>query len=575
MPKISAIIFFIFAILVWGTVAHSQLVRQVTPESATNPKPDDNDFIIPLPCDLTMAFRPIFIPEKGYLGEFEGSFGQDPVNTEGDETNFINQKHKVYLGSALSVESLPQAYQAKAQAIKKQLGNDQADRQLYLIGKYEVTNAQYEAVVNENCKLGADSARPVASVSFYDALNFTYKLMQYLLDQAPDSLPREQQDKRNIGILRLPTEEEWEYAARGGHMVSNESLTLEDFFPMEEGKTPKNYGLYYDEISPPVRTPTNIGSFQPNPAGIYDTIGNVGELIFATFKMTLGSRLHGSAGGPVSKGGSFRGVYADVTSGARQEFAFFFDTGPAKSTDLGFRVLISSVNTGSFERLDLLKAEYEALPAERGTDAMEDPMALVDSLIQNAKNDEEKKAFESLKTSLSAYNDSVNQLRVLIVKNYVQNLINMVMNIRTNSLRIEMVEADIKTAQTSIDASTKALNNPNTDANTKKLQEQNLPKYREDLATNQAELDKLNVTYDKLRARYNTLLLQLQSSDIPSDLFFAELASEVKLLTGKDSHTNEVKNCYDIVEENLNLVIKKKGKPESIKRADLELKAKK
>ncbi|MDR2406257.1 MAG: formylglycine-generating enzyme family protein, partial [Deltaproteobacteria bacterium] len=275
MPKISAIIFFIFAILVWGTVAHSQLVRQVTPESATNPKPDDNDFIIPLPCDLTMAFRPIFIPEKGYLGEFEGSFGQDPVNTEGDETNFINQKHKVYLGSALSVESLPQAYQAKAQAIKKQLGNDQADRQLYLIGKYEVTNAQYEAVVNENCKLGADSARPVASVSFYDALNFTYKLMQYLLDQAPDSLPREQQDKRNIGILRLPTEEEWEYAARGGHMVSNESLTLEDFFPMEEGKTPKNYGLYYDEISPPVRTPTNIGSFQPNPAGIYDTIGNV------------------------------------------------------------------------------------------------------------------------------------------------------------------------------------------------------------------------------------------------------------------------------------------------------------
>ncbi|MDR2405699.1 MAG: hypothetical protein LBE27_04950, partial [Deltaproteobacteria bacterium] len=97
----------------------------------------------------------------------------------------------------------------------------------------------------------------------------------------------------------------------------------------------------------------------------------------------------------------------------------------------------------------------------------------------------------------------------------------------------------------------------------------------EDLATNQAELDKLNVTYDKLRARYNTLLLQLQSSDIPSDLFFAELASEVKLLTGKDSHTNEVKNCYDIVEQNLNLVIKKKGKPESIKRADLELKAKK
>ncbi|MDR2340703.1 MAG: SUMF1/EgtB/PvdO family nonheme iron enzyme [Deltaproteobacteria bacterium] len=569
------------AVTILPGAAFAQIVRQVTPEAATNPKPDPNDFLLPLPCDLVMAFRVAFIPEKGYLGEISTMFGSDlgGVVTEavadgaqsislGEGANFMDRKHRVQLGSALSIDSLPADFQPKAWELKKAVGNDKDGRQLYLIGKYEVTNAQYRAVMDGDCKMAADSARPVSSVSFYDSLAFTYKLMDWLLKNAPDSLPRNKDDKSDVGLVRLPTEEEWEYAARGGHMVPADVLPNEEFFPMEAGKTVKNYGLYYDEVSPPVRNATQIGTYQPNPLGLYDTIGNVSELTFATFRMTLGNRLHGSAGGPVSKGGSFRGVRKDVASGARAEFAFFFDSGPAKSTDLGFRVAISSVNMGSAKKLDELEAEYNQASEKQDQGAAQvDPAAVVDRLLGATQNPEERKAYEKLKTTLAAYGKSVAEQMELTTSSYVWALIYNVLGIRINSLQVDSTQADIIKAKADIDRANSAIKNPDVTPQTKKNEEERLPKLKQGLAASEAELAALKDSYQKQRIRYNNMLLY--SREFEPKLLFEQLGRVREGLTGTDSFSDELRLCFQSVSKNLDFVVTKKGKPEAIKHAEL------
>jgi formylglycine-generating enzyme required for sulfatase activity len=93
--------------------------------------------------------------------------------------------------------------------------------------------------------------RPAVNVSVYDALNFAKWL-----------------SRRTGAHFRLPTEVEWEHAARAGSTTT---------FPWgtELGRNRANCdgcgSSWDDERTAPV------GSFQPNAWGLYDVVGNVGE----------------------------------------------------------------------------------------------------------------------------------------------------------------------------------------------------------------------------------------------------------------------------------------------------------
>jgi formylglycine-generating enzyme required for sulfatase activity/tRNA A-37 threonylcarbamoyl transferase component Bud32 len=128
----------------------------------------------------------------------------------------------------------------------------------FYMGKYEVTQAQYEAIMGTNpSNFKGDGRRPVEKVSWNDAVAFCEKLSQ-----------------RTGRKYRLPTEAEWEYACRAG---------TETPFYFGETITPDlvNYNgndPYGNAAEGQYRrTTTSVGSFPPNGFGLYDMHGNVWE----------------------------------------------------------------------------------------------------------------------------------------------------------------------------------------------------------------------------------------------------------------------------------------------------------
>jgi formylglycine-generating enzyme required for sulfatase activity len=115
------------------------------------------------------------------------------------------------------------------------------------MGKYEVTQAQWQAVMGSNPSTIKGDDHPVETVSKNDAHDFLAKL-----------------NATNDGYkYRLPTEAEWEYAARAG-------ATGPQNGPLDEVAW---YGANSEDETHPV------GRKKPNAWGLYDMLGNVREWV--------------------------------------------------------------------------------------------------------------------------------------------------------------------------------------------------------------------------------------------------------------------------------------------------------
>ncbi len=117
----------------------------------------------------------------------------------------------------------------------------------FWMGKYEVTQSEWEAVTGQTPSQDAGADKPVDWVSWEH-------IEQCFLSQIDSH-------------YRLPTEAEWEYACRGG-------VSIECYFWGSDPDKLSDYSWYTDNSNLQLH---NVGSLNANPWGLHDILGNVWE----------------------------------------------------------------------------------------------------------------------------------------------------------------------------------------------------------------------------------------------------------------------------------------------------------
>lgn len=153
----------------------------------------------------------------------------------------------------------------------------------YWLGKYEVTQRQWKAVMKKNPSQFVGDDLPVDQVSWEDAMDFCKKLTAQ--EKAADRLPEGYE-------YTLPTEAQWEYACRAGTTsslnngknvttVSHEKIcdNLDEvgWYWMNGGKENWNVGKDPAFCTLPALCTHPVGQKKPNNWGLYDMHGNVCE----------------------------------------------------------------------------------------------------------------------------------------------------------------------------------------------------------------------------------------------------------------------------------------------------------
>lgn len=206
----------------------------------------------------------------------------------------------------------------------------------FYIGKYEVTQKEYISIIGKNPSYHAfgNYNLPVENLSWKDATNYCNLLTQKELSA------------KNIPAgwaYRLPTEAEWEYACRAGTTTAfsfGDTITANDANFDWHRLYNSEVGTIWVELlqKPSAGMPVSVGSYAPNPWGLYDMEGNVGEWcqdLYDSYKVGSAIDPNGTNGVyHVVRGSQFPCPGLELRSAARGDCY-------SPNSAIGFRVVLA------------------------------------------------------------------------------------------------------------------------------------------------------------------------------------------------------------------------------------------
>jgi formylglycine-generating enzyme len=192
----------------------------------------------------------------------------------------------------------------------------------FYLGKYEVTQVQWEKVMGSNPSYRKGAALPVENVSWDDAMEFCEKLTE--VEKEADRLPKG-------WTYTLPTEAQWEYACRAGTTTA---------YSFGDTITPKQANFVYN-----VGKTTQVGTYPANAWSFHDMHGNVWEWCSDRY----GAYPSGAVSDPLGPSdGSYRVVRGGSWSlnGRNMRSANRNGNSPVnRDTYLGFRLSLQTAKT--------------------------------------------------------------------------------------------------------------------------------------------------------------------------------------------------------------------------------------
>lgn len=342
-------------------------------EKFWNPKPLPDDVILPLPCDGAMAFRKVEIPLSKPLQDYNIVLGQ-----EGDEWGYLEQTRQEHIAGSFPDKNGKGRY--------------------YLVEKYELTDLQFKALSGDCVKPDMKGRLPKVNLGWMDAMSIANQYNLWLRKDKIDTLP---QDDGQPGFLRLPTETEWEFAARGGLSVSPAEFR-EDKFPMPDGI--HDYAWYAGSQSANGKLQLT-GLLKPNPLGLHDMLGNAAEMMFEPFRLNKLDRMHGKAGGYITRGGSFLTPQSDIRSSLRSEEPYYTGDSESSNKSTGMRLVVVSTTLTSRDRIKEIEKEWQTLGAEKKPGNVQqagDSISNLNAISAKVQDDALKKQLEQLRGELRA-----------------------------------------------------------------------------------------------------------------------------------------------------------------------------
>jgi hypothetical protein len=293
----------ILVFVMWFNIAQAENIKS------------DNSIMLPMPNGLTMEFMPVCVNTDNGLYEWKKIKLGDPSG------GFKEYPTTMALGGSFSIEK------------------DGQKQWCYYMGKYELSQKQYASLMTLKKPIDkTEKVYPVTDVSWFDALEFANKYNQWLFSHAKDKLPK---FDTSYGFVRLPTEAEWEFAARGGSVVSAD--VFDQKIPYPSGSLQK-YEWFGGATSSHYKLQP-VGRLKPNPLGLYDMLGNADEITMSLFSVEY---YQGRTGGFVIKGNNYMTAKNKLRASFRTEQPFYRSNKegifrPHTKKTLGFRLVISAL----------------------------------------------------------------------------------------------------------------------------------------------------------------------------------------------------------------------------------------